>query len=251
MKKSDLVSKYGRGPYRSADRPLHFSGDEEPYEVQGPDSVRLKYVGSLCSHCNNTLSQPYDRAYEAFMAWVFAHEEDVLRHRIVDLREVFGSHSGRQAGSLVRYFCKSLGCRIHDAKRPVPTSLAEAVRGGRLPRAMAVSFSVQEDIADNRDFLGQFIGKADLYGNLEPSKSPFYIWEEKMGWVTSVIRYRQPHEPTNGTLLRESTPVLHLGGHTAFDTDARAALYERMRQIRAEHLDGSLPNSPGTEFSPD
>lgn len=44
--------------------------DKSPTTVQGPNSSLLKFDTVLCQVCNNSRSQPFDRAYSRFVDYV-------------------------------------------------------------------------------------------------------------------------------------------------------------------------------------
>ena len=53
IKKSDLVQRFGKGPFRGGDTLVHVKAGRMR-DLQGPDSKRVKYEKNLCAYCNNT-----------------------------------------------------------------------------------------------------------------------------------------------------------------------------------------------------
>ena len=73
IKKADLIRVYGKGPYRGGFAPVHVrEGVQRP--IQSPGAATLKYQPALCHRCNTAGTQPYDRAYDRLIAWIFANE---------------------------------------------------------------------------------------------------------------------------------------------------------------------------------
>lgn len=233
LKKSDLVARHGRGKYTGDKKMVHVVGGVEQGNLQGPGAAQLMYEGSLCSSCNNHISQPADRAYETFMAWVLKHEVSVLQTRTINLRSVYGDQPALHIENLIRYFCKSLGCKIQSVPKPVPGELAVAVRGGALPAQMAISFCVQEELADFPDICNAIVGKSDLLGNGNPYGPAFYSGKEMTGWLTTMLDFNHPPEPDLGTILRPDVEMLTLGSVTSMPDDERATFIENMKAVRA------------------
>lgn len=232
IKRSDLVRNFGPGPYRDGAKLLHVIGESAPREVQGANAERLKYASSLCGPCNNSRTQPQDRAYERFPDWARGHENEILATQAIDLQAVFGLGWAAAVDNLLRYFAKSLGCRIHDIGRPVPLALAEAVRGGAVPAALTITFAIQDELVYARDQLGQFIGKSDLWGNHDPAGPPFYRWEERLGWLTTFFAYRQPPALQGGSVLSTTDSVLRLKRYTNLSQESWAEHTESTRSSR-------------------
>jgi hypothetical protein len=130
FKRSDLIREHGRGELR-AGRTLVTHRGEKAYEHRSTKNDALKFSPSLCSDCNNSRSQPFDRAYDRFIEWIFENEERVLADRSIDLEEALGSEWARTSEDILRYFVKHICCR-----------LAETVRsdGGTLLPGDALSF---------------------------------------------------------------------------------------------------------------
>lgn len=68
----------------------------------------------VCAPCNNTRSQPFDRAHDRFEDFVVANVDVIGRWRHLDWSEVFGADWERDAGDLARYFGEQLGCMFES-----------------------------------------------------------------------------------------------------------------------------------------
>ena len=78
FKRSDLVQQFGRGPYLGSDETVVSTNDGKLVPVQGPRSSELKFRPNLCRRCNGARSQPFDKAWATFTAYVAANEEMIL-----------------------------------------------------------------------------------------------------------------------------------------------------------------------------
>jgi hypothetical protein len=69
IKKSDLVSLHGSGSYKG-ENALFLVREGKQTPIQGPNSKVVKYRKNLCSTCNNSYTQPFDKAYECFVDYL-------------------------------------------------------------------------------------------------------------------------------------------------------------------------------------
>lgn len=120
---------------------LSIVGSGRSRYVRSNRSDPLKFSPSLCQPCNNTRSQPFDRAYDRFIEWVLAHEDDVLRTRRIDLEAVFGSTWPADSLDVLRYFAKHVGCRLAEIVQAghsllIPGDLIAFLDGGPTPSSL-------------------------------------------------------------------------------------------------------------------
>lgn len=98
----------------------------------------VRWPRNLCAPCNNTRSQPFDRAHDRFEDFVVANVDVIGRWRHLDWSEVFGADWERDAGDLARYFGKQLGCMLESYRLPVPPDLIAFLDGA--PECPSVQF---------------------------------------------------------------------------------------------------------------
>ena len=104
LKKSDIERAYGRGSYQRDAAPVHVrNGIISKKYIQGSDSDILKYEKIICRRCNDTISQPFDRAYDAFIAWLLKNEFDILKYHFINFAEAFGSDFETSQRNLYKY----------------------------------------------------------------------------------------------------------------------------------------------------
>lgn len=160
LKKSDLVREFGR-PF--SERPLRVrEGREET--IQGPGSDLVKFSATLCAPCNNARSQPFDRAYDRFAAYLVERGRHILASRLIDLRAIYGHDWEKESCNLFRYLVKHIGCRLADNDVEVPGSLRCFLDGGPKPDAdLALEIEIRSDIAEiSRSGLAGGLGLGDV-----------------------------------------------------------------------------------------
>ena len=138
-KKSELNALYGGDI--SKNYPLTWMDDAgNSKQVQGPNSVAVKFEASLCQNCNNARSQPFDRAYDQWIGYVSENYDQIIQRSYIDLREIVdpAEVEGFRLG-LARYFVKHVCCRVADKS------------AGKVPEK-ALSFLNGETI-DSTDFI--------------------------------------------------------------------------------------------------
>jgi hypothetical protein len=151
-KRTDIVSEFGRGPYRlGAALVRHVGGKVVAEGIQGPSSSHFKFPIGLCHHCNSTRSQNIDLAYESFVKFVRDSEENILRDRQLDFALAFGPQWASTLADVRRYFVKHACSRIADASLSIGDDLLEFLDG----EPKVSSFSLYAEIrTDLRDLFG-------------------------------------------------------------------------------------------------
>jgi hypothetical protein len=147
FKRSDLVREHGRGELRD-DRTLIRYGGQGRREMRGTNSEALKFRPSLCAHCNNTHSQPIDKAYDHFIEGVFAEEAKFLAQRQIDLEAILGADWRSSAEDVLRYFVKHALCRIAESRHgaedaELPTDALAFLDGGPVPESLACEIWIE------------------------------------------------------------------------------------------------------------
>jgi hypothetical protein len=188
VKKSDLVTLHGTGSYQG-ENALILIREGKEFPIQGPNSKVVKYRKNLCSKCNNSFSQPFDKAYESFIAYIIDHEELVLKRRFIDFNDVYGEDWRTGQCNLYKYFVKSLGCRLADNGYPIPKDLPRLLHRNRFRTRLRMTFSVHEDFLILPEKI-KILGNGQLMTLVHPPKGTHPTWLEK--WVAKVrpLTYR-------------------------------------------------------------
>lgn len=142
-KRSDLKREHGKGGY-SGDAVLSRVSDTRSV-ARSSKSDTLKFPLSMCQRCNNTKSQPFDDAYDAFIEHLWANETAVLTDKQLDLGALWGGDQAARADDVLRYFVKHICCRIAEHSEPgapnqVPADLIAFLDGG--PRPASLSYEM-------------------------------------------------------------------------------------------------------------
>jgi hypothetical protein len=237
LKKSDLVRAHGRGPYMGLSALAHVRGQQETL-IQGPGSKHIKYAPSLCAYCNNTRTQPFDRAYEQFITWALdQNEESILKKRFINFAEVFGSNWPNLQCDLYKYFAKSFGCRLIDAGITVPVDVVDLMGKDRFQTGLRLTLAVNEDILlmPHSDRNG-FIGKSDLFGWSAPEETGTYdsfTWNEHVSWLTTCYWYNKVPDGSYGSTWVADCQYLYFGSFAPLDNESRLEFIEKVNSRHA------------------
>jgi hypothetical protein len=232
IKKADLVRSYGRGPYKGPSAPVHVrNGVVTP--IQGPRAAVVKYSPSLCGPCNSTKTQDYDRAYDGFLSWVLANQEEVLYRRFVDFSEVYGADFEEAQRNLFKYFVKSLGCRIVDAGYSVPDDLVALLPEMFFRTALKLTFCVNETVLLLPEKTRSvFIGKGNLIAwpsKDNPATHIAYTWNEHVSWLTTCYWYNQYPEGHTGSTWIADNRYIYLGSAQSLSVEEKEKLLDIIR----------------------
>lgn len=215
IKRSDLARRYGNQPFKYVGGMLHFVG-EEAREVQGPNARPLTYESMLCRPCNNTTSQPWDRAYEQFERWLFDHETLVLDRRFILFEEVYGTDAFPAAcPALYKYFVKAFGCRLTDAGMSVPVDLVTLLLSEeRFLTKLRLTFSVNKALFDldeqtRRDYLG--LGELIRFDSRSRGVMERYAWHMQIGWLRVWFFYDMDVPCGIGSVWTSDSACIYLG----------------------------------------
>lgn len=183
FKRSDLVREHGPGPYRGDEALAHVVAST-PTLVQGPGADQLKYRPSLCTPCNTTRTQPFDRAYDAFILWVRDHEAEILRTRTIDFENVYGGDWERRQVHLFKYFVKALGCRLVDAQLMVPEDLMTLLSQDHFQTGLCLTFVINMGVFHlpseaRHGFIG--VGQIGKWGVKDGMVG--YTWYMNYAWL--------------------------------------------------------------------
>lgn len=120
IKKSDLKSVFGQTSQKS---PLRYHNDEKRnIPIGGLDNNWLKSSSSICSHCNNTLTQPHDYAWETLSYTLRSRYLIYNDKKTIRANKIFTFNTRTQMLNVHLYFVKIFGCLIIDGKIPIDTT---------------------------------------------------------------------------------------------------------------------------------
>jgi len=185
-KKSDTVRGHGKGPYKGDGSVSHYCEGKES-KVQGPDANVLKYHKSLCAKCNNETTQPFDKAYEQFISWIFKNECNVLRDRKINFETIYSSEWETAQLNLYKYLVKAFGCKIVEAQAPVPLDLINFLRQESFQTGLRIIISVNEIamLMDKEHYDGLLRGSEFVaWPTVDRSQISHARWDSGVSWLT-------------------------------------------------------------------
>lgn len=117
IKKSDLQMRFDT-PTQS--KPLYYNSDSSRNIPIGSfDNWRLKHEVKICTYCNNTRSQPYDRAWERMSANLMRRFPCQQVGSRIRGNRIFPYNTRRKMADVHLFFVKLFGCLIHSSGIPI------------------------------------------------------------------------------------------------------------------------------------
>jgi hypothetical protein len=164
-KASDLRREFSMAEYQAGDVILRRSEERPAIDLRGPNAKVAKFGSNFCARCNNERSQPFDLAYDRFIEWFLANEEELEKTGLVPLHEIFDDW--RTGQHLVTcYYAKHAGCRIADVGFRVPDSLGDFLDGREEPAGFAFNFELSGFLAGLNAILKESPTEHGTSGNL-------------------------------------------------------------------------------------
>mgnify|MGYP000845164944 CR=1 FL=1 len=212
-KKTDITRLYGRN--FTGNEPIYVSNNQAK-KPQGPNSSDFKYEKSLCQHCNNEFTQPFDRAYEIFIKWIFGNKDYITSKRIIDFSKIYGEKFAESQLNLFRYFAKAFGCELSgysNPPMPVPNDIVELMYKQIFLTRFAVTFSVTEDMTNN-EIYDEFkiMGKGSLYYRYNDETNEYsYKGHNYLLWLNVHFWYSWEPEPLLGSKWIGDKQAVYVG----------------------------------------
>lgn len=120
VKASDFRSVFGRVTQSS---PAYRQSKEYPNQpIRGAKAELLKFAPSLCGHCNSTLTQPHDRAWQTLSESVRCARPAIAAGNRIPLQRIFPGTVRESMLGVHFYFLKLLGCHAVEHKIPLPVN---------------------------------------------------------------------------------------------------------------------------------
>jgi hypothetical protein len=209
--------------------------ENRPRHVQGSNSARMKYDPVLCAKCNSSRSQPWDRAYDRFIDWVFENERRVLSQRFINLHQVFGDDTSLSCSALYKYFVKAFGCRLADAGFQVPEHLAELLSKDHYETKLRLAFAVHKTLFALRPEYRQQLGLGDLIriDSRSMGQMERYYFRLHNRWLITSFFYDIEVSPEYGAPWISDSACIYLG---EIETATLDELIEAARKVDAPAL---------------
>lgn len=184
--------------------------DGELRNVQGPDSKIVKFSPTMCQKCNNARSQPFDRAYDQFIAHMSANEATIGLDRRFRFSDIYGADWPIERVNLVKYWVKHVCCVAAENGIQIPTALIAYLdnESAGSPPHIRFDLMIQADLLrlrlnegmDYGSFIGPVMGWSHPDGGLHAIQG-HVMW----GWV--VVTYTFDVEESFGATTFEGDLV--------------------------------------------
>lgn len=191
-KASDLRSLFGHVSQRMPIF-LHTPGHLNQ-RVPGIKSDKLKFKSLLCATCNNSRTQPHDRAWEALSKYLRERQPPVRPGTIIKLAPVFPGRVHQSMLNVHLFFLKLFGCLI--VEHSVPLNIKEfstAILQGHAHPKVYVAFEAITDQRFRRHAGQSEVQTAQLHGRVA-----FASWLYDVGLLSVHIMYAEPNEHRKG-----------------------------------------------------
>ena len=228
-KRSDLVARYGP-TWTPEHQPFVIRGDGSNRwtRIQGPNDRKNLYELMLCGPCNSARTKPFDQAYQQFSDWVLGSAATLHEKDAIDFAEIFGDAYREKSLDLVRYFAKSLGCRIAHADLEPPTMLRQILTdAGRTDtKPLVVTFGINE-FWRRIDPTGRVIGDDCFDSWPGITDRPCFSWFQTLGYLETFYWYDLAWEdgyPYGGEPMCSSRRSVTLGHHDPLPDEPAATM---------------------------
>jgi hypothetical protein len=189
VKASDFRSVFGR--VSQAAPAYKHSSDAKNIPVRGAKAEILKFAPSLCSYCNNSRTQPYDRAWEKLSEAMRFHKPALVARSRVPVARIFEGSVDQSMLNVHLYFTKLLGCYAVEHKVPLPLDyFAYCLREGMAPENLRLIFAHIRGDADGHPII---VGNVEALqmGGRAVSARWFYI----VGGIGVEVSFAEPGRP--------------------------------------------------------
>ena len=193
-KRSDLRDAFGTV---TQSNPLFLHNAQRRNRSVGSLDARvLKLPGRLCTHCNNTRTQPHDLAWEKLSAGLRTWTPALVPGSIIWPKRIFGDNRARKMLNVHLYFVKLFGCHIAGNNMPIDiTGFADAIMTGKAHPHVYLNLGCR------RQFNGRpLLGMTDMW--IVPPRpgelSPFATWFYDLEFVGINVLYAMPGQKREG-----------------------------------------------------
>jgi hypothetical protein len=158
--------------------------------VRGAKAPILKFKPSLCQHCNNARSQPWDRAWEALEKGVREAWPALRKGSRIPLGTIFPNSRRESMTYVHQYFTKLLGCIAVEYAVPLPLqSFAQNLRAGLPEPSMRLVFV---HIATESMRAKIQVGHVQSWTGDQTGQSVAAVWHYIVGRLGVAVSYVRP-----------------------------------------------------------
>ena len=167
--------------------------------ITGAKARMLKFNRSICSDCNNSLTQPYDKAWERLSTYLYTNWPTIVSQGWFDLRGPFPTETRRAAFHVHLYFVKLFGCKLVEDDVPLDLSrFSRALLTGKAHPEVCVAIALPPSGTDQIMFYDSEVGA------MRNQEGSFHgaIWmyvarpvAVKVGWIKAGAPLHLPGHP--------------------------------------------------------
>lgn len=183
IKKSDLRSIFGE---RSSKNPLFIhSLNDQSVKINGLSSDILKSGAMICSNCNNSRSQPFDRAWECLSNHLRSLSPSISSGMTIKLDEIFKSNTKQSLTYVHLYFVKLFGCIIKEHNIPIDINeFSYSILENTPHSKIHLAFEAIENKQNH-----QLASRTDVKVSFDSDKIIFAIWLYDVGPLSVHVIY--------------------------------------------------------------
>jgi hypothetical protein len=102
----------------------------------------------MCQNCNNSRSQPFDRAYDKFISYLSDNEATIAVDRRFRFSSIYGSAWPNERANLIKYWAKHICCRAVESGLVIPERLIDYLNDDLVgaPPHLRMDLVVQADL---------------------------------------------------------------------------------------------------------
>lgn len=171
--------KYKKSDFRKLFTNLNYEAiifnEEITKDIQGPNSELIKFDKNLCAHCNTSRSSNMDNAYATFFSYMIDNYDLIISSRIIDFKDVFGSHWCTPKRDVMRYILKHVCCRLHKNQISIPMSYLEFLNGSNIMNEVAFRFCYNSDLFSLLKDSHSYLGVDPLHANVNDDMTINYV----------------------------------------------------------------------------
>ena len=185
------------GPVSQQHPAFHSSKQRRNRRMQSLDSKLVKFR-VLCGQCNSGVTQPFDRAWDAFWGYLLRNGHALNRHSVIRLSRVFGYRARRKALNFHLYAVKLFGCVAAGFSIPLDLiGMADSILRQRTYPHIYVGLGKRNWLKELK-----FAGPSDVVADKDPltGECVYAVWFLTVGeWEFQFI-YALPGQKRDGLL---------------------------------------------------
>jgi len=213
---------------------LHLK-DKKITKLQGVNSNKVKYLNTLCKNCNNTFTQPFDRAFDTFVNYIQKNRSNIEKTRYINFEDVYGDDFGRKQTNLFKYCTKILGCDLYEHKFNVPNDLIQLLNKEYFETALKITFSINEKMLVPCSLVEIGYGIGSLTTSIENLKTrkevnTWYQFEITLGYISIHIFYNSYSDIGLGSEWIANKQYVYLGSSNDDSLLRTLVLYELQKK---------------------